>query len=200
MRQIPFDKDLDYDTVFDALDRVLFSSGRKGLSIDLGNAGETRLLFMLLQCEAMKIYECDCLYKSRFEEEFQREADKIADILQKRSVKHPLYNALHMLSEYTPDLNRTLHNALYYPELKAYLRCGDLSPEKLFDLLAAGDCDKVILFHDTVRAEPPLLPSLEAFYVIQTTFIPGEKIAVCIQQGMAERLIKVILAAEKQEE
>lgn len=199
MRQIPFHKDLEYDTVFDTLDGILYSSGRKGLSIDLGYAEETQLLFALLRCEVMKIYECDCLYKIEFTEDFRREANKTANLLQKRSVTHPLYNALLMLSEYAPDLQRTLHNALYYPELRAYLRCGDLSPETLFELLGTGDCDKIILFHDTAPAETPLLPSLMPFYVIQSD-IPGEKIAVCLREAKTESLINAIMAAEKSQE
>lgn len=199
MRQILFDFDKDSVSVFDALDGILFSSGRQSLSIDPEYAGETRLLFTLLQRGAVKIYECDCLYKTKFPKDFQREAHKIANILQKRSVTNPLYNALHMLSDYEPDLQRTLGNALYYPELRAYLRCGDLSPEKLFALLGAGECDRIILFHDTAPAETPPLPNMEPYYVIQSD-IPGEKIAECLREAKTESLINAVRATEKSQE
>jgi hypothetical protein len=62
-----------------------------------------------------------------------------------------------------PPPNR---NALFFPHIKAFVRCGDLKPEKLFDFLKYDGCERVIVFNG---AKPDENSLLEAYYSFEMT-------------------------------
>ena len=60
-------------------------------------------------------------------------------------------NAVDYFSEHEADTEKTDNGALFYPAVKAYVRCGDLSPKNLFELLRKDGCERVIIFGNGLR-------------------------------------------------
>ena len=165
MEQIAFEFNKDGLKAFGRLDNILFTSGWNSLHLHEQLIDEeTKLLFSLLQHNIIRVFECIYAHKYNFPEEFMRNANFIACVLRKRSVHNALYNALDIFSDYAPDLSQTENGALFYPELKAFIRCGDLTPEKLFRLFEKVDCEKIILFPDACISETE-----DAYYIIECT-------------------------------
>jgi hypothetical protein len=54
-----------------------------------------------------------------------------------------------IFSKHDIDISLSKNIALFYPHIEAYVRCGNLMPEKLFDLLAHEHCQRIIVFGGT---------------------------------------------------
>jgi hypothetical protein len=78
--------------------------------------------------------------------ELQAQAERLAGVLRQNSYIRVLRNALHVFSEYQPDLLETLYGALYYPDLKLYVHVSYLTPKTLLSLLAEPACEQVAVF------------------------------------------------------
>jgi hypothetical protein len=108
-------------------------------------SSETAMLLALLQ----KGY-IQCV-SQRFQpakkpEELQAQAERLAGVLRQNSYIRILRSALHVFSEYQPDLLGTMYGALYYPELKLYVYVSYLTPKTLLNLFAEPACEQVAVF------------------------------------------------------
>lgn len=183
MDQITFDFQQDGMSAYDTLDGILFSSGWKHLSVTQETADiETRILVPLLQKDYLRIYEQRYAPTPDITKEMTVSAVRLARFMRKRDPDGAVYNLLRQFGQYEPDLPHTRCNALYYPELKAYVRCGDLQPRILFELLTDADCTKVILFPLTQISEQ------EAAYYAIEYMKSKEKLAVGIQELKREAM------------
>jgi galactokinase len=93
-----------------------------------------------------------------------------------------------MFSDYEHIVTREQRNALYYPDLRAYLRCGDLDPRMLIEMFCEERCAKIILFHDTVSARELPLPNMDTFYVIESK-APHEMLTTQISRRKEELMM-----------
>ena len=121
---------------------------------------ETKLLLELLREKAIVVGE---VYYTRAEitEEHIRKASEYLLYLHKREIDHNLLSIVNFFSNHEIDIPLTDRFALYYPHIKAYVRCGDLEPVKLFDLLRNDYCEKVIMFNGATTDDGS---EYEAFY------------------------------------
>ena len=147
---------------------------------------ETKLLLFLLQYDYVKVFECTYTPKQDFSEESMRHANYVADVLRKRSAHRSLYDALDIFSSYAPDLSHSKKGFLFYPDLKAYIRCGDLTPKKLLELFETEDCEKVILFPDASISDT------EDVYFTFECILPKETLNE-LQKKMQEDRMTLIL-------
>ena len=186
MEQLSFEFNKDGLKAFDRLNSILFTSGWNSLHLHEQLIDEeTKLLFSLLQHNIIRVFECIYAHKYNFPEEFMRNANFIACVLRKRSVHNALYNALDIFSDYAPDLSQTENNALFYPDLKAFIRCGDLSPAKLFELFEKADCEKIILFQDACISGKE-----SAYYIFECT-LPKQVLNDLLQKMRDKRLAQM---------
>ena len=121
---------------------------------------ETKLLIEMLIERAIVIGE---VYYTPTEitEDTRKKARNYLMYLHKREIDYNLLNMVNCFSENEIDMSLTDKFALYYPHIKAYVRCGDLEPEKIFEFLQRDCCERVIIFND---AQPEANSLAEAFY------------------------------------
>ena len=127
-------------------DDILFASpwGRYPL-----NEPNADLLLELLQHRQIKVYAQKYSLETDSSEDDHHKAQELADLVGKRSTTS-IFHALHIYRKYEPLKRRNEYNALYYPDLKAYIRFGTLHPTKLLDMLGEDNVEGVILFRDCV--------------------------------------------------
>jgi hypothetical protein len=187
MEQISFKFNKDGLKAFDRLNNILFTSGWNSLHFHEELIDEeTKLLFSLLQHNVIKVFECIYETKYDFPEEFMRNANLIACVLRKRNV----YNALDIFSNYAPDLSQTENNALFFPDIKAFIRCGDLTPAKMFGLFEKADCKMIILFQDACISEKE-----SAYYIFECT-IPNQVLNDLLQKMHDKRMVQMFKHVE----
>jgi len=108
-------------------------------------------LFSLLREGAVSVGEVYYTFTNDFTEELKERAYNYFHRLRKRDMDSIYLNAVNHFSKYEPDIEKTANGALFYPEINAYVRCGDLSPSKLLDLMATDGCERVIIFGNGLR-------------------------------------------------
>ena len=121
---------------------------------------ETKLLIELLREKSIVVGEV-YYNPGEFTDEITNKAKSYLFYLAKRDVDYNLYTVARIFSKYEIDISLTEKIALYYPDIKAYVRCGDLSPEKLFELLQKDCCERVIIVNG---AKPNENSAEEAYY------------------------------------
>ena len=75
--------------------------------------------------------------------------DELANLISKRETA-PIAHGLHVFRGYDPITRRNEYNALYFPDLTAYIRFGNLRPDKLLEMLEEDGCERAILFRNCV--------------------------------------------------
>ena len=130
------------------LDEILCSGGWTchGLMYD---RDETLLLAQLLHVGGIGIFEREFTLREDCTPEVRARAGELFDEMRKRS-GGGMMSEISRLFPHEFEHGRTLHNAPFYPTLKAYIRCGSLSPEWIFEMLEKEDCERIILFPDGV--------------------------------------------------
>ena len=123
---------------------ILFASpwGRYPL-----NEPNADLLLDLLQHQQIKVYAQKYSLETDSSKDDHHKAQELADLVGKRSTAS-IFHAVHIYQGYEPLKRRNKYNALYYPDLKAYVRFGTLHPNKLLDMLGEDNVEGVVLFHD----------------------------------------------------
>jgi hypothetical protein len=184
MEKILFDFEKDGIKAFDRLDSILFSSNWKHLTIskELSDT-ETRLLFPLVRSDLLRIFECRYAPSYGPSTELRRKAGQLAYLLHKRHVSQSLLDVLTLFAEHEPEPYRNEFNAMFYPDLKAYVRCGDLTPKNLFEMLGIEDCEKVFIFQDTSISE-----NESAYYIIECT-LPRQKLFEILEEMRQEAVL-----------
>jgi len=134
---------------------------RKHLNVYDDFPSETKLLIQLLREKAIIIGEVYYTPHEKLTEETVKKANTYLLYLHKRQVDHNLYSVVNLFSEYEIDIFLTDRLALFYPHIQAYVRCGDLEPAKLFELMQKDCCKRVIIFNG---AQPDDNDPQEAFY------------------------------------
>jgi hypothetical protein len=107
------------------------------------HTGETAALLAMLEKGCILCSHHDFQPVETLPAELQSEAERIAEVLRKKTYARVLRNVLHVFSEYRPDLSRSKCGALFYPELKLYACVGYLTPKNLLRLFADPDCEQV---------------------------------------------------------
>jgi hypothetical protein len=108
-------------------------------------SGETAALLALLEKGYIQCGNRG-FHPPKNSKELQAQAERLAGALRKSSYTRSLRNALHVFSGSQPDLLRTMHGALYYPELKRYIYVSYLTPKTLLSLFANPECEQVAVF------------------------------------------------------
>ena len=145
--QIIFDFKNRYSESMTTLDSgILFTSGRACFPLpSMEPAAE--FLIDFLQRQYIMVFSQKYLLEKAFSEADHIKVREYADFVGKRNTVS-IFQALRVYKNYEPLKQRNEYNALYYPELKAYVRFGDLHPVKLLDMLNDDKCDGVVLFRD----------------------------------------------------
>jgi len=122
---------------------------------------EAKVLIKLLREKAIVIGEVYYTPLDKVTDEVRKKANEYLDYLYKKNVDSDLLNIAGLYSKHEFEKPPSDRNALLFPHIKAYIRCGDLSPEKLFQLLQKDGCERVIVFNG---AQPDENSPEEAFY------------------------------------
>ena len=145
VKLVDFDFSADhYKQAVDKLDHILSADGwgRYGLLYD---QDETILLTRLLHLGGIAVYEHTFPYKRDYTQEVRQRADLLGSLMRKRGVSEALLEMAELFPQ-EHDVKETYNKAVYFPELRAYVRCSGLSPEYLLELFERDGCDKVIVF------------------------------------------------------
>jgi len=121
---------------------------------------ETTLLIQLLRAGAMfvaEIYYIPC----DINEDIRNKADEFLGYLSKRQVDGDLLNVAGRFLNHEIEIPPPSRHALYFPHINAYVRCGDLKPKKLLELLLMDGCERVLVFNS---ARPDEDSRYQAFY------------------------------------
>lgn len=167
MREITFDFINDWSGAYDTLDGILCSSGWHRLSFTDDYA---QFLFRLLSAKIISVHESECSSPVAVSDELRRKEREYAGILRKRNPSGTLLSLLLWADGMEPDYKRMEYLALYYPEQKAYARCGDLKPQRLLKLLEKEFCDNLLVF-------PEHLIDNKSVYYTFNSAIPHEQFA-----------------------
>ena len=105
-----------------------------------------------------------------------------------------LLEVAHFFGNREYDISRTIFNALYYPELQAYIRLGGITPDRLFEMLEKEDCKAVILFTDTLPAN-----GVDCFYIISCAMPKDEflKELEAMQERMLSEMHEALMRTAK---
>jgi len=130
------------------LESILYTSGwNKYFMIRSDIQNEDKLLVSLIREGAIAVGEVYYTFTYDFTEELKEKAQKYFYRLKRKRNMDSIYlNAVNYFSKYEVDIEKTDNDALFYPDLKAYVRCGDLSPQKLLELMKKDGCERVIIF------------------------------------------------------
>jgi len=145
--QVLFDFVNHYSESMEMLDNdILYASGWGHYPLDETNAD---FLLGLLHHQQIRVYSQKYSLVGDVSADAHRKAVKLARLVGKRKTSSVLH-ALRIYQRYEPQKIKNEYNALYYPDLKAYVRFGTLRPSKLLDMLNQDSCNGVILFRDCV--------------------------------------------------
>ena len=108
----------------------------------------TRLLLRLLHTGGIAVYKRSYIQRMDASLELMNRTREMNWYMRKRHVSQTLIDIANIFTAYEYDAGRTAYNSLFFPELKAFVRCGGISPDKLFELLEQDGCDMVMLFPD----------------------------------------------------
>jgi hypothetical protein len=134
------------------LESILYTSGWNHYMIFYPDTpSEDKLLFSLIREGAVYVGEVYYEFTHDFTEELKEKAYKYFHRLRKRDMDSIYLNAVSHFSKYVPDIEKTANGALFYLEINAYVRYGDLSPAKLLELMAMDGCERVIIFGNGLR-------------------------------------------------
>ena len=179
MEQTPEPMVFDFDedggmSAVRKLESILCSSGWSRAGLDFRDE-RTVLLAQLVRAGGLVIFERRFTLVHDYTDEERSHAGLLSDVCGKRSGSPFLlyWSRLHPGKE--PEYTARLHNALFYPELRAYIRCGDLTAEKLFDLFEHEGCDMVAVAPDYV------LSNTEGAYYIFCLAIPKAELAAMLE-------------------
>ena len=129
------------------LESILYTSGwNHYLIIDRDVPSENELLLSLVLEKAIVVGEVYYTFTYDFTDDLKKKAYEYFHRLRKRDMDSIYLNAVNYFSNHEPDIEKTDNGALFYPEINAYVRCGDLSPVKMFELLMKDGCERVIIF------------------------------------------------------
>ena len=167
-------------------DDILFASPWGRYPLDEPN-GE--LLMELLQRRQIRVHaqKYALVYDSSADD--HRRAQKLAGLFGKRNAGS-LLHALRIYQKYEPLKRRNEYNALYYPDLQAYVRFGILHPTKLLDMLNQDDVNGVVLFRDCVDSYT------EDRFFIFTLGVPQSEYRAIMENAKEQQFEKLCEAAE----
>lgn len=192
MEQILFNFEQDGMKAFDRLDGILFSTNWNHLPISTEfSDSETGLLFALIRSDLLRIFEYRYVPNYDPSPEIQHKATQLAYCLHKRQVPQSLFDVLELFAEHEPEPYQNECNAMFYPDLKAYVRCGDLTPKNLFEMLENEDCEKILLFQGTCVSEKE-----SVYYMIECT-LPKQKLFEILGEMQQEVAFKAFKQMER---
>ena len=131
------------------------------------NDERTMLLLRLIRTGDIKVYKREYIQVTETPELWRR-AEELNLFIRKRYEGGILLDIANIFSGYEYDRSKTEFNSLFFPELKAYVRCGGLPPYRLFGLLEREGCEAVFLFPGDYY------PYDESVYFAFTIAVPKE--------------------------
>ena len=174
---------------------ILYTSGWNNyIIVDPDTPSEDKLLFSLIREKAVGVGEVYYTYTKDFTEELREKAYGYFHRLRKRDMDIIYLNAVNHFSKHEPDIEKTYNGALFYPAINAYVRCGNLSPEKMLELMRKDDCKRVIVFGSGLRLDKE--HPWEAFHSFEMT-APKEYILQRIEELQEEKVQRLHEALKK---
>ena len=145
IRETIIDFNGDVNEIIDTLEFIMFSSPWN--KHKLHELYETGLLVYLLRENSIIIKEM--YYSAVFDltEESIDKATKYLQYLHKKKDLNTIIESVQLLLEYEIDISLTNKLALYYPAIKAYVRCGDLDAKQFFEFLEQEHYERIIIFN-----------------------------------------------------
>jgi len=116
------------------------------------NDHHTALLLRLLHIGGIHVYRRTYEQQDTTPDIRQR-ANELNNVFNKRDVGQTLFDIARIFDGYSHDGARRMYNSLFIPELKAYVRCGALPPERLLDFFEQDGCEMVALFTEMYDGE-----------------------------------------------
>ena len=106
----------------------------------------TKLLVGLLHSGKIALYEHLYPHKSDFDLEITKKAHIFRSLMKKRNLSQALLDMAELFPQ-DYDVKESFNNAVYFPTLKAFIRCEGLKPVYLIQFFKADVCcDKVLVF------------------------------------------------------
>ena len=144
LTKVEFDFLADSKRAVDRLDEIMARGGWWSDRIS-PNEDYTLLLIRLLHVGGIAVYERVYPLKREHSPETERRAWALREIMRKRDMSGSLYDIAELFPE-DFDAYKTVFNSAFFPEPGVYVRCGALSPDRLFELLEQDGCEGVALF------------------------------------------------------
>ena len=132
----------DVTEALNLLESILYTSGwNNHIRAYLDTPNEDKLLFSLICEGAIAVGEVYYTFTRDISEDIQSRANKYFHRLRKREIDSIYLNAVNYFSRHEPDIEKTDNGALFYPSISAFVRCGNLSPQRLLELIQTDDCE-----------------------------------------------------------
>ena len=142
----------DVTEALNLLESILYTSGwNNHIRAYLDTPNEDKLLFSLIREGAIAVGEVYYTFTRDIPEDIQSRANKYFHRLRKREIDSIYLNAVNYFSRHEPDIEKTDNGALFYPAISAFVRCGNLSPQRLLELMQTDGCERVIVFGSGLR-------------------------------------------------
>ena len=172
----------------DRLEDIICSGGwgRGGLNYE---DERTKTVLGLLRVGGIAVYRSPYT-RQEATPELRRRADEINAFMNKRHVSQTIIDIASIYYDNEYNSSRTTYNSLFFPELKAFIRCGELPPHKILEMLEQDGCEAILQFHDEQSEDG------DAFFIFHLAmpkdmlFDVLEKMEERIQTAMSEALQK----------
>ena len=135
---------------------IMYTSGRTYYPF---TDPDGELLISLLHRQCIRVFSQKYELEHKDTQEDYQEAQYLAGLIGKRNA-FSMLQGLRVYREHKPLEQRNEYNALYYPDLKIYVRFGDLNPAKLLAMLGEEQCNAVVLFRDCADSS-----TLDRFFI-----------------------------------
>ncbi len=103
----------------------------------------TLLLLDLINSGSIEVIERRFALRDDYSDEEQSRAKRLTQLMRKKKVNAFLLHFSSRFPRQENDSQKTMYNALFFPELMTYIRCGNLGAEKMFDMFMLEGCNTV---------------------------------------------------------
>jgi hypothetical protein len=107
------------------------------------------LLIQLIRSGGVVVIERRYPLRYDYSDEERRKADRFTHLCRKRAQNPFLLHFASRFPTHEPDMSVKEYNALFFPDLGFFIRCGDLDAQKMFEMFEHEDGKAVIVAPDS---------------------------------------------------
>ena len=183
MERVEFDfSDGALEDTLNKLESMLSSGHWSSRGINWEDKQTAGLFLWLLQSGGITVYKRPYRRRDDPSPELRDRAAQLSMLMHKQFPSQTLIDIADIFSDYEYEPGRLEFNSLFFPKLKAFVRCGGIPADRLMGLLEWDGCDMVLLFPDFHG---------ENFFYAFCRAMPREEYLNAIRDMEDERLAEV---------